>query len=67
MFSKHERNENDLKILKDIMEKYNIKEISEQTADEYINKSLTSLDVFHDNEYKKALIALALAMVGRDA
>lgn len=67
MFSKHERNENDLKILKDIMEKYNIKEISEQTADEYINKSLTSLDVFHDNEYKKALIALALSMVGRDA
>lgn len=67
MFSKKERNENDLKTLKDIMEKYKIKDISEKTADEYINKSLSSLDIFNDNDYKKAMIALALAMVGRNA
>ncbi len=67
MFNKKERNNDDLKILKDIMIKYNIKEISENIADEYINKSLTSLDIFEDNEYKKALISLALAMVGRTA
>ena len=40
---------------------------TEKTADEYINKSLSSLDIFEDNDYRKALIALALAMVGRTA
>ncbi len=67
MFKKKERNDDDLKILKDIMVKYDIEKISEKTADEYINKSLSSLDIFEDNDYRKALIALALAMVGRTA
>lgn len=67
MFKKKERNDDDLKILKDIMKKYDIEKISEKTADEYINKSLQSLNVFEDNDYRKALIALALAMVGRAA
>ncbi|MCI6475546.1 MAG: polyprenyl synthetase family protein [Mucispirillum sp.] len=67
MFKKKERNDDDLKILKDIMEKYDIEKVSEKTADEYINKSLQSLNVFKDNDYRKALIALALAMVGRSA
>ena len=67
MFKKKERNDDDLKVLKDIMTKYDIEKISEKTADEYINKSLNSLDVFKDNDYRKALIALALAMVGRTA
>ncbi len=49
------------------MVKYDIEKISEKTTDEYINKSLSSLDVFEDNNYRKALIALALAMVGRTA
>ncbi len=49
------------------MIKYDIEKISEKTADEYINKSLNSLNVFEDNDYRKALIALALAMVGRIA
>lgn len=67
IFKKKERNDDDLKILKDIMIKYDIEKISEKTADEYINKSLNSLNVFEDNDYRKALIALALAMVGRTA
>lgn len=67
MFKKKERNDDDLKILKDIMVKYDIEKISEKTADEYINKSLNSLNIFEDNDYRKALIALALAMVGRTA
>ena len=67
MFKKKERNDDDLKVLKDIMVKYDIEKISEKTADEYINKSLNSLDIFEDNDYRKALIALALAMVGRTA
>lgn len=67
MLKKKERNDDDLKILKDIMKKYDIEKISEKTADEYINKSLQSLNVFEDNDYRKALIALALAMVGRAA
>ena len=67
MFKKKERNDDDLKVLKDIMVKYDIEKISEKTADEYINKSLSSLDIFEDNDYRKALIALALAMVGRTA
>ena len=67
MFKKKERNDDDLKILKDIMKKYDIEKISEKTADEYISKSLQSLNVFEDNDYRKALIALALAMVGRAA
>lgn len=67
MFKKKERNDDDLKILKDIMVKYDIEKISEKTADEYINKSLNSLNIFEDNNYRKALIALALAMVGRTA
>ena len=67
MFKKKERNDDDLKVLKDIMVKYDIEKLSEKTADEYINKSLSSLDIFEDNDYRKALIALALAMVGRTA
>lgn len=67
MFKKKERNDNDLKVLKDIMVKYDIEKISEKTADEYINKSLNSLNIFEDNDYRKALITLALAMVGRTA
>ncbi len=67
IFKKKERNDDDLKVLKDIMIKYDIEKISEKTADEYINKSLNSLNVFEDNDYRKALIALALAMVGRTA
>ncbi|WP_242348034.1 polyprenyl synthetase family protein [Mucispirillum schaedleri] len=67
IFKKKERNYDDLKVLKDIMIKYDIGKISEKTADEYINKSLNSLNVFEDNDYRKALIALALAMVGRTA
>lgn len=67
IFKKKERNNDDLKVLKDIMVKYDIEKISEKTTDEYINKSLSSLDVFEDNNYRKALIALALAMVGRTA
>lgn len=65
MFKKKERNDDDLKVIKDIMGKYDIEKISEKTADEYINKSLNSLNIFEDNDYRKALIALALAMVGR--
>ena len=67
MFKKKEKNDDDLKVLKDIMVKYDIEKISEKTADEYINKSLNSLNIFEDNDYRKALIALALAMVGRTA
>lgn len=67
IFKKKERNDDDLKVLKDIMIKYDIEKISEKTADEYINKSLNSPNVFEDNDYRKALIALALAMVGRIA
>ena len=67
MFKKKERNDDDLKVLKDIIVKYDIEKISEKTADEYINKSLNSLNIFEDNNYRKALIALALAMVGRTA
>lgn len=67
MFKKKERNDDDLKVLKDIMVKHYIEKISEKTADEYINKSLNSLNIFEDNDYRKALIALALAMVGRTA
>lgn len=67
MFKKKERNDDDLKILKDIMVKHDIEKISEKTADEYINKSLNSLNIFEDNDYRKALITLALAMVGRTA
>ena len=67
MFKKKERNDDDLKVLKNIMVKYDIEKISEKTADEYINKSLNSLNIFEDNDYRKALIALALAMVGRTA
>ena len=67
IFKKKERNDDDLKVLKDIMIKYDIEKISEKTADEYINKSLNSLNVFEDNDYRKALIALALARVGRIA
>ena len=67
MFKKKERNDDDLKVLKDIIVKYDIEKISEKTADEYINKSLSSLDIFEDNDYRKALIALALAMIGRTA
>lgn len=66
IFTKKDRNEEDLTVLKSIMDKYNMKEISEKKADEYINKSLSSLDIFEDNEYRKGLIALALAMVGRN-
>lgn len=66
LFTKKERNEKDLEILLSIMNKYNMKEISEKKADEYINMSLNSLDVFENNQYKDALIALALAMVGRN-
>lgn len=66
IFTKKDRDEEDLAVLKSIMDKYNIKEISEKKADDYINKSLSSLDIFEDNEYRKGLIALALAMVGRN-
>lgn len=66
LFTKKERNEKDLEILLSIMNKYNMKEISEKKADEYMNMSLNSLDVFENNQYKDALIALALAMVGRN-
>ena len=57
MFKKKERNDDDLKIIKDIMKKYDIEKISEKTADEYISKSLQSLNVFEDNDYRKALSA----------
>lgn len=66
IFTKKDRNEEDLAVLKSIMDKYNMKEISEKKADDYINKSLSSLDIFEYNEYRKGLIALALAMVGRN-
>lgn len=67
MFKKKERNDDDLKVIKNIMIRHDIEKISEKTADEYINKSLSSLDIFENDDYKKALIALALAMVGRTA
>lgn len=67
MFKKKERNDDDLIVIKNIMIRHDIEKISEKTADEYINKSLSSLDIFENNDYKKALIALALAMVGRTA
>ena len=66
LFTKKERNEKDLEILLSIMNKYNMKKISEKKADEYINMSLNSLNVFENNQYKDALIALALTMVGRN-
>lgn len=66
LFTKKERDEKDLEILLNIMNKYNMKEISEKKADEYISMSLDSLNVFENNQYKDALIALALAMVGRN-
>ena len=66
LFTKKERNEKDLEILLSMMNKYNMKEISEKKADEYINMSLNSLNVFENNQYKDAFIALALAMVGRN-
>lgn len=67
MFKRKERNNNDLNIIKNIMKKYNIETISNHIADEYINKSICSLNIFEDNKYKEALITLAYAMVGRTA
>ena len=56
-----------LPVIKTLEKTNDSEKISEKTADEYINKSLNSLNVFEDNDYRKALIALALAMVGRTA
>lgn len=66
IFKKKDRDEKDLELLLNIMNKYNMKDVSEAKADEYISMSLNSLNIFEDNQYKHALIALALAMVGRN-
>ena len=60
MFKKKERNDDDLIVIKNIMIRHDIEKISEKTADEYINKSLSSLDIFENNDYKKALNVLIL-------
>ena len=60
MFKKKERNDDDLIVIKNIMIRHDIEKISEKTADEYINKSLSSLDIFENNDYNKALIVLIL-------
>lgn len=65
IFNKKERNEEDLNIIKNFITKYNIRKISENIADEYIQKSLNSLNIFDDSIYKEAMKTLALSMVGR--
>lgn len=66
IFEKQSRNEDDLKIIKDMMQKYNIEDKSNKVADEYIAKSINSLDIFDNNQYKEALKSIAYAMVGRN-
>lgn len=66
IFEKQSRNEDDLKIIKDMMQKYDIETKSNKVADEYIAKSINSLDIFDNNQYKEALKSIAYAMVGRN-
>lgn len=66
IFKKQSRNDEDLKIIKDLMQKYDIENKSNKVADEYIAKSINSLDIFDNNQYKEALKSIAYAMVGRN-
>lgn len=66
IFTKHQRNEQDLAIIIDLMNKYSVKKKADEIVDGYIEKSLSNLEVFGDNPYKDGLKALAIALVGRD-
>lgn len=65
MFQEDSRTESDLKVLKDIMNKYDVESKANKVADEYISKSINSLNIFEDNDYRKAMITIALNLVGR--
>ena len=54
-----EQNENDFEYAKRIMKKYNIIEECKKIAGDFINISLSSLDVFPNNKYKIPLKNLA--------
>ena len=53
------QNENDFEYAKRIMKKYNIIEECKKIAGDFINISLSSLDVFPNNKYKTPLKNLA--------
>lgn len=67
IFAKEKRDAGDLSIIKNIMAKYDMETVSNETADRYIKNSLDSLNIFQDSEYKEAAVSLALSMVGRQA
>lgn len=66
IFKKDQRDEKDLEYIIKLMAQYDIKRKSEAVVDGYIEKSLTSLEVFGDNKYKSGLKAMAMALIGRD-
>lgn len=66
IFSRPENHENDLAIIRSLFEKYHVIDKSVKTADIYIERCLSALDIFEDSIYKDALKTIALTMVSRE-
>ena len=66
IFKKETRTEADLVYILKLLQAYGIKELAEVIVNEYVEKSLSSLNIFPNNLYKKGLIAIASNLVGRE-
>jgi octaprenyl-diphosphate synthase len=58
--------EENLNYILDLMHRYEVKAKSELVVDKYIQQAKESLELFEDNDYRKALDFLADYMVLRD-
>ena len=65
IFTNEARNDGDLEFIINLMNKYSIKEKSEQVMLQYISQALSRLDSFPPSIYKDALASLAKAMIHR--
>lgn len=65
IFISEDKNNDDLQFITNLMEKYNIKDKSEEIMINYINKAIDNLETFPNSQYKDALTSLAKAMVHR--
>ncbi len=65
IFTNDARDEADLKYIVGLMEKYSVREKSEDIMLDYISGALSRLDDFPRSEYRDAMAALAKAMIHR--
>lgn len=65
IFTNDARNKDDLMYIIKLMNKYNIKEKSEEVMLQHINRAVSNLDNFPSSQYKDAIISLSKSMIHR--